>query len=121
MAVFLRICEGRSTGERLFYFVFSWQSSFIGSSLNFRPQSGGNLDLISAGNTAFFIISCACSTVAISLRKMLPSSYTDGKYREINKVSKPTATRDLQELNRKRILENRGKKGAGAAYVLIGS
>ncbi|MEI9913236.1 MAG: ATP-binding protein [Bacteroidota bacterium] len=48
-------------------------------------------------------------------------SITNAKYQEINKVSKPTATRDLQELNRKEILENRGKKGAGAIYVLVGS
>lgn len=48
-------------------------------------------------------------------------SITNAKYQEINKVSKPTATRDLQELNRKEILENRGKKGAGAVYVLVGS
>lgn len=48
-------------------------------------------------------------------------SITNAKYQEINKVSKPTATRDLQELNRKEILENTGKKGAGAVYVLVGS
>jgi len=48
-------------------------------------------------------------------------SITNAKYQEINKVSKPTATRDLQELNRKEILENKGKKGAGAIYVLVGS
>ena len=48
-------------------------------------------------------------------------SITNAKYQEINLVSKPTATRDLQELNRKKILENTGKKGAGAVYLLIGS
>jgi ATP-dependent DNA helicase RecG len=48
-------------------------------------------------------------------------SISNSKYQEINKVSKPTATRDLQELNKKEILENKGKKGAGAVYILIGS
>lgn len=48
-------------------------------------------------------------------------SITNAKYQELNKVSKPTATRDLQELNKKEILENTGKKGAGAVYVLVGS
>ncbi|HWR32392.1 MAG TPA: ATP-binding protein, partial [Chitinophagaceae bacterium] len=48
-------------------------------------------------------------------------SITNAKYQEINKVSKPTATRDLQELSIKQILENKGKKGAGSVYVLVGS
>ncbi len=48
-------------------------------------------------------------------------SINNAKYQEINKVSKPTATRDLQELKRKEIFETSGKKGAGAVYVLVGS
>jgi ATP-dependent DNA helicase RecG len=48
-------------------------------------------------------------------------SITNSKYQEINKISKPTATRDLQELSIKELLENKGKKGAGAIYTLVGS
>jgi len=48
-------------------------------------------------------------------------SITNAKYQEINSVSKATATRDLQSLLERKILKNKGSKGAGAEYVLIGS
>jgi predicted HTH transcriptional regulator len=41
-------------------------------------------------------------------------------YRQINKVSKPTATRHLQELVEAQLIKSNGGKGAGAHY-LIGS
>lgn len=46
---------------------------------------------------------------------------TNAKYQEIFKVSKPTATRDLQELVERKVFRNTGTKGAGAEYILIGS
>lgn len=48
-------------------------------------------------------------------------SITNAKYQEVNSVSKATATRDLQDLLGKEILKNKGSKGAGAEYLLIGS
>ncbi len=46
---------------------------------------------------------------------------TNAKYQEICKTSKATATRDLQELVKLKILVNIGNKGAGARYALVGS
>jgi ATP-dependent DNA helicase RecG len=48
-------------------------------------------------------------------------SITNAKYQEINSVSKATATRDLQTLIEAKVFTNRGTKGAGAEYNLIGS
>ena len=46
---------------------------------------------------------------------------TNSKYQELTQASKPTATRDLQDLIAKKILQNTGSKGPGAQYILIGS
>ena len=43
---------------------------------------------------------------------------TNKEYQEINKTSKKTATRDLQELVRSRILIKIGRTGRGVHYVL---
>lgn len=43
---------------------------------------------------------------------------TNGQYMKLNKTSKPTATRDLQELVKRGILGFSGAKGAGASYSL---
>jgi ATP-dependent DNA helicase RecG len=43
---------------------------------------------------------------------------TNKDYQELNKVSKATATRDLQELLEKMLLKNSGLKGAGAGYII---
>lgn len=48
-------------------------------------------------------------------------SLTNAKYQQLFFVSKPTATRDLRGLTEQFILKNKGTKGAGAEYVLIGS
>jgi hypothetical protein len=42
-------------------------------------------------------------------------------YQRLNHVSKPTATRDLQDLVKKAILNPSGIRGAGAFYEIIGS
>jgi len=42
-------------------------------------------------------------------------------YQRLNHVSKPTATRDLQDLVKKTILNPSGIRGAGAFYEIIGS
>jgi predicted HTH transcriptional regulator len=41
-------------------------------------------------------------------------------YRRITRVSKPTATRDLHDLVKKKILKSSGVPGAGAHYILLG-
>ena len=46
---------------------------------------------------------------------------SNAKYQEINKISKPTATRDLKQLIDKGIIENIGTKGQSSEYKLIGS
>jgi hypothetical protein len=43
---------------------------------------------------------------------------TNTLYQQINKVSKATATRDLQELVKKNIIIADGRKGAGASYKM---
>jgi len=43
---------------------------------------------------------------------------TNRDYQELNKVSKATATRDLQEIIEKGILKSSGIKGAGAGYII---
>lgn len=45
-------------------------------------------------------------------------SITNSQYQEITSVSKPTATRDLQELESKEILFNKGTKGSSSRYEL---
>jgi ATP-dependent DNA helicase RecG len=42
-------------------------------------------------------------------------------YQEINKISKPTATRELKDLIEKDIISNIGTKGSSSEYVLVGS
>lgn len=46
---------------------------------------------------------------------------TNSDYQRLNDVSKPTATRDLQELVKKGILSPSGIQGAGAFYEIMGS
>ena len=46
---------------------------------------------------------------------------SNSDYQYLNNVSKPTATRDLQDLVRKAILNPSGIRGAGAFYEIIGS
>ena len=43
---------------------------------------------------------------------------TNKEYQELNKVSRATATRDLQEIIEKGVLKNSGVKGAGAGYII---
>jgi hypothetical protein len=64
-------------------------------------------------------------TFTVSERQLEAVSYmlndelmTNALYQEINKVSKPTATRDLQEMVGKGIIQASGR-GAGAKYSLI--
>jgi hypothetical protein len=45
----------------------------------------------------------------------------NSEYQHLNHVSKPTATRDLQDLVKKAILKPSGIRGAGAFYEIIGS
>ena len=46
---------------------------------------------------------------------------TNKEYQELNKVSKPTATRDLESLVKKFFLEKIGITGKGTFYRLKGS
>jgi ATP-dependent DNA helicase RecG len=46
---------------------------------------------------------------------------TNSIYQDLNEVSKPTATRDLQALTEKKVLKSFGSKEAGVYYELIGS
>ena len=46
---------------------------------------------------------------------------TNKEYQELNRISRATATRDLQELVEKKILEQFGSKGQGTFYRLIAS
>ena len=46
---------------------------------------------------------------------------SNADYQRLNHVSKPTATRDLQDLVKKTILNPSGIRGAGAFYEIIGS
>jgi hypothetical protein len=46
---------------------------------------------------------------------------SNSDYMRLNHVSKPTATRDLQDLVKKTILNPSGIRGAGAFYEIIGS
>lgn len=46
------------------------------------------------------------------------NSITNSKYQELFKVSKATSTRDLQELEAKGIIINKGTKGSSAEYKL---
>lgn len=43
---------------------------------------------------------------------------TNGDYQKINSVSKPTATRHLQELASRRVIEFNNGRGAGAFYII---
>ncbi|MBM3712990.1 MAG: DeoR family transcriptional regulator [Actinobacteria bacterium] len=43
------------------------------------------------------------------------------RYQELTNVSKPTATRDLQELIKKSVLQKSGVTGKGTSYRLKGS
>ena len=45
-------------------------------------------------------------------------SITNSRYQILNDTLKPTATRDLQELESKGILINKGTKGSGSKYEL---
>jgi len=45
-------------------------------------------------------------------------SITNSQYQKLNDTSKPTATRDLQELEAKRIFINKGTKGSSSKYDL---
>ena len=46
---------------------------------------------------------------------------SNSDYQHLNHVSKPTATRDLQDLVKKEILKPSGIRGAGAFYEILGS
>ena len=46
---------------------------------------------------------------------------SNSDYQHLNHVSKPTATRDLQDLVKKAILNPSGIRGAGAFYEILGS
>ena len=46
---------------------------------------------------------------------------SNSDYQRLNHVSKPTATRDLQDLVKKTILNPSGIRGAGSFYEIIGS
>jgi ATP-dependent DNA helicase RecG len=46
---------------------------------------------------------------------------SNSEYQHLNHISKPTATRDLQDLVKKAILKPSGIRGAGAFYEIIGS
>ena len=46
---------------------------------------------------------------------------TNAQYRELNQVSKATATRDLQDLQGKGLLKSSHIKGAGSEFLFIGS
>ena len=45
-------------------------------------------------------------------------SITNSQYQKLTNTSKPTATRDLQELESKGILINKGTKGSSSKYEL---
>lgn len=45
-------------------------------------------------------------------------SITNSEYQKLSDTSKPTATRDLQELEAKGILTNKGTKGSSSKYEL---
>lgn len=44
---------------------------------------------------------------------------TNAIYQELTGVSKSTATRDIQELEKKKLIRNTGTKGSSATYTLI--
>jgi predicted HTH transcriptional regulator len=46
---------------------------------------------------------------------------SNSNYQRLNQISKPTATRDLQDLVKKAVLTPSGTRGAGAFYELMGS
>ena len=46
---------------------------------------------------------------------------SNSDYQHLNHVSKPTTTRDLQDLVKKEILKPSGIRGAGAFYEILGS
>lgn len=46
-------------------------------------------------------------------------SITNSEYQKLNVISKPTATRDIKELESKGILINQGTKGSSARYELL--
>ena len=46
---------------------------------------------------------------------------TNSDYQLLNHISKPSATRDLQDLTKKGILKPSGIRGAGAFYEIMGS
>lgn len=48
-------------------------------------------------------------------------SISNAEYQRVAKVSKPTATRDLAGLVKRKILKFSGTRGAGAFYTIIGS
>jgi len=48
-------------------------------------------------------------------------SISNAEYQRLAKVSKPTATRDLTDLVKRKILKSSGTAGAGAYYTIIGS
>lgn len=43
---------------------------------------------------------------------------TNREYKEINQCSRNTASNDLKDLTKKRILNESGKRGAGSYYVI---
>lgn len=53
------------------------------------------------------------------IRKM--GQINNTRYQELTNVSKPTATRDLQELIKKSVLQKSGVTGKGTSYRLKGS
>jgi hypothetical protein len=77
------------------------------------------------GNGTYYIEAADLQKLAINERQKKAVLYinkyetlTNALYQQMNKVSKATATRDLQELVKKNIIITDGKKGAGASYKI---
>lgn len=86
-----------------------------------EAQSAKKLD----GKGTYYIQEKDLQKLAINERQKKAVLYinkyetlTNALYQHLNKVSKATATRDLQELVKKNIIITDGKKGAGASYKI---
>ncbi|HJU46213.1 MAG TPA: hypothetical protein VJ647_05470 [Chitinophagaceae bacterium] len=86
-----------------------------------ESQSAKKLD----GHGTYYIQDKDLQKLAINERQKKAVLYinqyetlTNALYQYLNKVSKATATRDLQELVKKKIIVTDGTKGAGAKYKM---
>jgi ATP-dependent DNA helicase RecG len=80
-------------------------------------KAGGEEPLKSLIN----VLNRNCRNLILSNYVKEKGKITNKEYQELNRISRATATRDLQELVEKKILEQLGTKGQGSFYRLIAS